>query len=161
MEVVNASQQVRIAANANAVREATTRLSAVETTNSIQQTAIEGLQNGLASETNARIAADAALGGRISDLEAIAFDLSRNLGNLEKKIAGSTAVAVAMSGNSFLPGQTVNVTGNLATYDGAYAGALQIGVLVTPNVALNAGIATGFDRGGGATAARAGFTFGW
>jgi hypothetical protein len=53
-----------------------------------------------------------------------------------------------------------NLTANVATYDGAHAGAMQLGILISPSVALNAGVATGFNKGG-KTAARAGFTIGW
>jgi len=53
-----------------------------------------------------------------------------------------------------------NLTANVATYDGAHAGSIQMGLLVSPNVALNAGVASGFNRRG-KTAARAGVTIGW
>ena len=65
-----------------------------------------------------------------------------------------------MSGNAFLPDMKFNLTANVATYDGAHAGALQMGALVSRHVAVNAGVATGFNRGG-KTAARAGVTLGW
>ena len=60
----------------------------------------------------------------------------------------------------FLPGKTFNLTGNVGSYRGAHAAALQFGALVSDNVAINAGVAHGFNRGG-KTALRAGFTIGW
>jgi hypothetical protein len=36
----------------------------------------------------------------------------------------------------------------MGTYRGAYAGAIQIGAMVSPNPAFNAGIAKGFNKGG-------------
>jgi len=75
-------------------------------------------------------------------------------------VASSTAIAVAMGGATFLPGMKFNLTANVATYDGAHAGSLQIGALVSDHVAVNAGVATGFNRRG-KTAGRVGVTFGW
>ncbi|MEO8618579.1 MAG: YadA-like family protein, partial [Sphingomicrobium sp.] len=63
-------------------------------------------------------------------------------------------------GAVFLPGKTFNLSANVATYDGAHAGALMFGALISDNVAVTAGVSQGFNRGG-KTAARAGFTFGW
>ena len=60
----------------------------------------------------------------------------------------------------FLPGTKFNLTANVATYGGAQAGAIQMNALVSENVAINAGVATGFNKGG-QTAARVGLTFGW
>jgi hypothetical protein len=60
----------------------------------------------------------------------------------------------------FLPGKTFNLTGNVGSYRGAHAAALQFGALVSDHVALNAGISHGFNKGG-KTALRAGFTLGW
>lgn len=95
----------------------------------------------------------AALGARLGALE-------QNVVLLDERIASSTAVAVAMSGASFLPDQRFNLTANLGTYDGAHAGSFQIGALVNEHVALNAGIATGFNKQG-KTAGRVGVTLGW
>lgn len=166
-ETTNASQQVQIASNTTAIAGNTTaisglgtRVSRVETLNTAQQAAITNLQTGLANETNARIAADTAINSRIDALESLAFDFSEGLERLDDKIAGSTAIAVAMSGNSFLPGKSFNLSGNVATYDGAFAGSLQIGAIVAENAAVNAGVATNFNKRG-STAARVGFTFGW
>ena len=65
-----------------------------------------------------------------------------------------------MGGATFLPGSKFSMTANLATYDGAQAGSFQLSALVSDNVALNAGVATAFNKGG-KTAGRVGVTFGF
>jgi hypothetical protein len=65
-----------------------------------------------------------------------------------------------MSGNAFLPDKQFNLTGNVGYYEGAVAGAIQVGAMVSPNAAFNAGVATNFNKEGG-VGARAGFTLGW
>ena len=67
---------------------------------------------------------------------------------------------MALSGAMFLPGKSFNLTANMGAYRGAVAGALQFGALVSEAVAVNAGVAHGFNKGG-KTALRAGFSFGW
>ena len=59
-----------------------------------------------------------------------------------------------------LTGKSFNLTGNVATYEGAYAGALLLGAMIGENMAFTAGVSHGFNKGG-KTAARAGITFGW
>ena len=112
----------------------------------------------------ASIAANSAMLGdhetRLQTLEGLAFNLDNTLDRFDDEIDGSTAVAIAMSGNAFLPGKRFNMTGNVGTYNGAWAGALQIGALVKENIAINAGIATGLNKRG-KTGARVGFSFGW
>ncbi len=116
--------------------------------------------NQLNSEANARAAADLGLANRI-DLLGTRFDrLQTQVNLLDRHIASSTAVAVAMSGNTFLPDMKFNLSANVGTYDGAHAGSLQIGALVSRHVAINAGVATGFNKGG-KTAGRVGMTLGW
>ncbi len=107
----------------------------------------------LQNEASARIAGDLALKTRLDGLQS-------RVDKLDAKIASSTAVAVAMGGATFLPGMKFNLSGNIATYDGAHAGSLQFGALLSKHVAVNGGVATGFNRGG-KTAGRVGFTFGW
>jgi autotransporter adhesin len=97
---------------------------------------------------------------RLDVLEALALNVQVDLRQLDRKLAGSTATAIAMGGATFLPGKSVNITGNVATYDGAVAGSLQIGALVRENWAVNAGVATNFNKSG-KIGARAGFTLGW
>jgi len=79
---------------------------------------------------------------------------------VDDRAAAGTAAAVALSGGMFLPGKSFNLTGNVGAYRGAVAGALQIGALVSDMVAVNAGLAHGFNKGG-KTALRAGFTLGF
>ena len=102
----------------------------------------------------------AAMDTRVDALELMAVDFDEDLRSLDRKLDGSTAVAIAMSGNAFLPNKSFNLTGNVGYYQGAVAGALQIGALVSPNAAFNAGVSTNFNKKGG-VGARAGFTFGW
>jgi hypothetical protein len=65
-----------------------------------------------------------------------------------------------MGGATFLPNTTFNLTGNVGYYRKSWAGALNLGALLSPNAALNAGIGAGLNHGG-KIGARAGFTFGW
>ncbi len=105
-------------------------------------------------------AADLAFDARIDALEAVSLDFTDNLRRLDNNLAGSTAIAIAMGGGSFLPDKAINLTGNVATYDGAWAGAMQLGALVRSNAALHAGLAKNFNKRG-KVGARVGFTLGW
>ncbi|MHA6316462.1 hypothetical protein ACXYN8_02235 [Altererythrobacter sp. CAU 1778] len=121
---------------------------------------IQGFAAADAAETSARIAADAALGQRIDGLDDRLATLESRIDRFDDRIASSAAVATAMSGNAFLPDMNFNLTANVATYDGAQAGSMQLGALVSKHVAINAGIASGFNKGG-KTAGRVGVTVGW
>jgi len=124
---------------------------------------ISGLADGALSATSTDAVTGAQLfdtNNRVSALESIALDFDQDLRDLDRKLDGSTAVAIAMSGNAFLPDKSFNVTGNVGYYQGAVAGAVQLGAMVSPNTAFNAGVATNFNKKGG-VGARAGFTFGW
>lgn len=94
-----------------------------------------------------------ALGGRVDALE-------RQMVLLDNRIASATAAAVAMGGAVFLPGKRFNLTANVATYDGANAGSLQIGALLNDNVAVNGALGVGLNRSG-KTAGRVGVTLGF
>jgi hypothetical protein len=118
------------------------------------------LAANLASETASRLASDNALSGRLDAMSGRLDQIDSRLDRLDARIASSTAIAVAMSGNAFLPGTRFNLTSNVATYDGAQAGSIQLGVMVAANLAVNAAVASGFNKHG-KTAARAGFTVGW
>ena len=121
---------------------------------------IETVRGVTAAETAARMAADSALAAQLDSFGTRLEAVEGRLDRLDDRIAGSTAVATAMSGNAFLPDMNFNLTANVATYDGAQAGSLQLGALVSRHVALNAGVATGFNKGG-KTAGRVGVTLGW
>lgn len=82
------------------------------------------------------------------------------LDRLNNRVAAAGAVASALSGAAFLPGKSFNLTGNVAIYDGAYAGALLLGAMVGEYMTFTAGVSHGFNKGGN-TSARAGITFGW
>lgn len=86
--------------------------------------------------------------------------LANSLQDLDKRANAGTAVAVAMSGGTFLPDKRFNLTANIGGYRGEAAIAGQLGVLVTENVAFNAGVATGFSKRGG-TAWRGGVSLGF
>jgi autotransporter adhesin len=113
-----------------------------------------------ATQITALQAADLAFDSRIDTLELLAEDLDERIGDVDDRASAGTAAAVALSGAMFLPGKSFNLTGNVGTYRGAHAAAVQFGALVSNNVALNAGFAKGFNKGG-KTALRAGFTIGW
>jgi hypothetical protein len=106
-------------------------------------------------------------GGKISNLangtapgDAVnLFQLQSGLNNLRKQAASGTAVAAAMSGNYFLPGKKFSVNANLSDYLGEGAFAFNLGYLITPNIAINAGVASAFSYGG--TAGRIGATYGF
>lgn len=87
------------------------------------------------------------------------YQLQAGLGNLRKVAAGGTAVAAAMSGSYFIPGKKLNFSINLADYGAQGAFAANVGYLITPSIAINAGVATGFEYG--ATAGRIGATMGF
>jgi hypothetical protein len=114
----------------------------------------------LISESNARIAADTGLSARLDGLGTGLAGYGARLDQLDRRIASGTAVAVALSGSTFLPGQNHNVSFNVATYDGAHAASMQFAAMVAPKVAFNFGVATGLNKGG-RTAARLGIIFSW
>lgn len=132
----------------------------IETESSARVAMDNQLSNRILGEAQARQQADLQLSNRLDVMGTRVDTLGSRLDQVERRMAAGTAVAVAMSGATFLPDTKFNLTANVATYDGAHAGSMQVGALVRPNVALNAGVATGFNRGG-KTAARAGFTVGW
>ena len=121
----------------------------IQTVNTTQATQITALQ-----------AATGVVDTRIDALELIASDLDDRIGDVDDRASAGTAAAVALSGAMFLPGKSFNLTGNVGTYRGAHAAAIQFGALVSDRVAINAGVAHGFNKGG-KTALRAGFTIGW
>lgn len=171
---LDAEAQARIAADVGLANdlatEAATRAQADATLNqriAAEEVARTQLAADLQSEANARAAADLSLatqigtlGGQLDALAGRVDTLESRVDKLDNKLAASTAVAVAMGGNAFLPNMKFNLTANVATYDGAQAGAFQMGAMVSDNVAVNAGVATSFNKGG-KVAGRVGFTVGW
>jgi hypothetical protein len=134
----------------------TTQIATLETTTATHTTQIAAQ----ATQISALQAADMAFDSRIDTLELLAAELDDRIGKVDDRASAGTAAAVALSGAMFLPGKSFNLTGNVGTYRGAHAAAVQFGALVSDRVALNAGIAHGFNKGG-KTALRAGFTIGW
>jgi autotransporter adhesin len=107
-------------------------------------------------ETNQNVAANSsAIGTLNTQVTGLHDDVTR-LGDAIERLDSSgragTATAIALTGNAFLPDQKFNLTGNVATYRGAYAAALQIGALISPNVAVNAGVSTGLNARQGVNA---------
>lgn len=146
-----------------ATSDITTDVTALETLTATHTTQIATLETTTATHTtqiSALQAADMALDSRVDTLELLAAELDDRIGDVDDRASAGTAAAVALSGAMFLPGKSFNLTGNVGTYRGAHAAALQFGALVSDRVALNAGIAHGFNKGG-KTALRAGFTIGW
>lgn len=127
---------------------------------SLEEAARASLGTALSNEINARLAGDLALAGRIDGILGRLDEVDSRLAEFDDRLASGTAIASAMGGATFLPDMKFNLTANVATYDGAHAGAFQLGVLVSPHAAINAGVATGFNKRG-KTAARVGVTFGW
>ena len=152
-DAVNGSQLFATNANVTALQTSdtaqNTAITAIQTVNTTQATQITALQ-----------AADVGLDTRIDALEAVALGFDEDLDRIDDRASAGTAAAVALSGAMFLPGKSFNLTGNVGSYRGAHAAAIQFGALVSDNVAINAGIGHGFNKGG-KTAFRAGFTFGW
>lgn len=141
----------------------TTDVTALETLTATHTTQITALETTTATHTTqiaALEAMDVAFESRLDALDAVALDLDERIDVIDDRASAGTAAAVALSGAMFLPGKSFNLTGNVGAYRGAVAGALQLGAVVNDSVAVNAGVAHGFNKGG-KTAVRAGFTIGW
>lgn len=141
----------------------TTDVTALETLTATHTTQITALETTTATHTtqiSALEAMDVAFESRLDALDAVALDLDERIDVIDDRASAGTAAAVALSGAMFLPGKSFNLTGNVGAYRGAVAGALQLGALVNDGVAVNAGVAHGFNKRG-KTAVRAGFTIGW
>lgn len=155
--------EAQVADNTTQIGVNTVTLFALAANNAAQQGLIDANTAGVAANA-ALLATHSALlddhEARIVALEQMTFDLGDTLARFDDEIDGSTAVAIAMSGNAFLPDTKFNLTGNIGTYNGAVAGALQVGAMVGEKAAVNAGIATGFNKKG-KVGARVGFTLGW
>ena len=161
---VQANLDSEVQARSSAVMsEATARMNADLQINqriAVDEASRVALGQSLLSEGTARVAADMAISNRIDGVSGRVAALENNMARLDNKIASGTAVAVAMGGAAFLPDTHFNLTANVASYEGARAGSLQLGALISSHVALNAGVAGGFNRGG-KTAVRVGVTLGW
>lgn len=140
---------MNVAANTAAIGTLNTTVTAQGTTIATHTTQIAALQ-----------ASDATQNNRLTTLEAASISIGDQIDRVADRAAGGTAVAIALGGNAFLPGKNFNLTGNVGVYRSKVAAALQLGAMIGPNAALNAGVATGFNHDG-KVGARAGFTFGW
>lgn len=155
--------ETQVTSNTTQININSLTLLALAANNAAQQGQIDANTAGVAANA-ALLATHSAMlddhEARIVALEQMTFDLGDTLARFDDEIDGSTAVAIAMSGNAFLPGTRFNMTGNIGTYNGAVAGSLQVGAMVSDRAAVNAGIATGFNKKG-KVGARVGFTLGW
>ncbi len=158
-----------VAATANTATNAKAAARALlGTSTGADQTFEVEMVRGLNNEETQRVAADVALGGRITTETNRATAAESALGTritvltaqVKKDIAAATAVSVALGGNSFLPGKKFNLTVNVGSYDGESALAAQFGFMVNDSLAINGGVASGFGSGS-STAVRGGFTYGW
>jgi len=101
-------------------------------------------------ETNARIAADTA--------ETNARVAADN--QLRDQIASSTATAIALGGNTILPGTKFSLSGNVGFYKGATAVALNAAVQISAKAYATAAFGGGLNKGGQA-GGRVGFVLGF
>ncbi|MEP6867689.1 MAG: YadA-like family protein [Novosphingobium sp.] len=100
--------------------------------------------------TNANVTA---LSGTVTTLASL---VSNNRLHADRGIA----TAVALSGGAFLPNKKFNLTVNVGGYESQAAVAAQVGILLSENIAINAGVSTSLKSDGG-TAYRGGITFGF
>ena len=156
LETTTATHTTQIATLETTTATHTTQIGALQTTTATHTTQIAAQ----ATQITALQAADTVFDTRIDTLELLAADLEGRIDKVDDRASAGTAAAVALSGAMFLPGKSFNLTGNVGSYRGAHAAALQFGALVSDNVAINAGVAHGFNKGG-KTALRAGITLGW
>lgn len=105
-------------------------------------------------------AATAGIAADISGLEAMDAILANRIDDVDDRSSSGSAVAIAMGGAAFLPDKPFNISGNLGFYRGAWAGAMNINALISPNAAINAGLGAGFNKKG-KVGGRVGFTYGF
>lgn len=110
----------------------------------------------LATDAATKGYVDTAIAGVNSSLTS----LNALVENNRKRSDAGIATAVALSGGTFLPNKKINLTANVGAFRDEVAVAAQLGVLVSENLALNAGVATSLHSYGG-TAVRGGFTLGF
>ncbi|MDG5749272.1 YadA-like family protein [Qipengyuania sp. XHP0207] len=140
----------RITANSDAiVAEAETRAAADAE-----------LLGRITDEENARIAGDAALQGQIDTLSGRVGAIETRLEDFDDRISSSTATAIAMGGMAFLPDMKFNLAVSGGFYEGAQAIAANVGVRVSNNVAVTAGVGGGLNKNG-KVGGRVGVIFGF
>ena len=114
----------------------------------------------IVDERNSRIAADAAMQSEINAIGSRVTGIETRLEQLDQRISSATATAIALGGLSFMPNTDFNLAMSAGFYDGEQAIAASFGARVSNNVAITAGVGTGFgddsEIGG-----RVGVIFGW
>ncbi len=158
------NHETRITKNTTDIAANTTAIAALDVRTTANTTAIAALDvrttantTAIANEVTARIAADNALGARITTEtnERIAAD---NV--LRDQIASSTATAIAMGGAALLPDMGFTLSGNVAVYEGAQAMALNAAAKVGANAFVTASVGGGLNKNG-SVGGRVGFVFGF
>ena len=114
----------------------------------------------ITDEENARIAGDAALQGQIDTLSGRVGAIETRLEDFDDRISSSTATAIAMGGMAFLPDMKFNLAVSGGFYEGAQAIAANVGVRVSNNVAVTAGVGGGLNKNG-KVGGRVGVIFGF
>ncbi|WP_369026719.1 YadA C-terminal domain-containing protein [Qipengyuania sp. RANM35] len=118
------------------------------------------LLDTITSETNARIAADTALSNRIDTVSNRVDVLETRIADFDDRISSSTATAIALGGMAFLPDMRFNLAVTGGFYEGANAVAANMGLRVSDNVAVTAGVGGGLNKNG-KIGGRVGVIFGW
>jgi len=157
IQAIDTTQNGQIAAIQVVDTTQTAQISAIQVVNTTQDMQISSIQTVNVTQGNqiaSLQAADTAFGSRLDTLD-------DRVDRIDRRASAGTAMAIAMGSNSFLPGKSFNISGNVGTYRGAYAGAINFGALISDSVALNAGIGSNFNKGGSKLGARAGFTIGF
>ena len=94
----------------------------------VSATSTEAINGSQLYATNQSIAA---LSGMATGFQDQLDGLDDRVDHVDRRASAGTAVAIAMGGTTFLPGKSYNLSGNVGTYRGAYAGALNFGALVS------------------------------
>jgi hypothetical protein len=152
-----AALDVRTTANTTAISALDVRTTANTTAITALDTRTTANTTAIANEVTARVAADNALGARITTEtnERIAAD---NV--LRDQIASSTATAIAMGGAALLPDMGFTLSGNVAFYEGAQAMALNAAGKVGANAFVTASVGGALNKNG-SVGGRLGFVLGF
>ena len=159
-EVVGAltDHETRITANTTAIAAETEARIAADTALGTRITAeVTARIAADTAETNARIAADTALSNRITS-ESAARIAADDI--LRDEIASSTATAIALGGAVILPDVNFTLSGNVGFYEGAQAVAVNAAARVAPNAYITGAFGGGLNKRGN-VGGRVGVVFGF
>ena len=79
----------------------------------------------------------------VAALQSDFVNMGSTINKADRRASGGTAVAIAMGGLAFLPDKKFNLTGNVGYYRHKWAGALNVGALISDSAAINAGSSLG------------------